>query len=75
MFAPSKATFARAPSKSHGAPSGGVERKVAPPGTRGRIDMALVRQVLGSTRLLPEGYHICWDGLQKRWLASLRGKR
>ena len=40
MFAPSKATFARAPSKSHGAPSGGVERKVVPPGTRGRIDMA-----------------------------------
>lgn len=55
MFAPSKATFARAPSKSHGAPSGGVERKVAPPGTRGRIDMALVRQVLGSIYSIAAG--------------------
>ncbi len=71
---PWKATLARAPSKSHGDPSPWVKRKVAPPGTHGRTDMALVRQVLGPTRFMPEGYHIRWDGLRKRWLGSFRHK-
>lgn len=73
VFAPSQATLARAPTRNHAGPSPGVKRKVAPPGTHGRTDMALVRQVLGS-RKLPEGYYIRWDGLAKRWLGSFRGK-
>lgn len=48
-------------------------RKRAPPGTHGRTDMALVRHVLGR-KTLPQGYHIRWDGLRKRWLAEFRGK-
>eukprot|EP00434_Breviolum_minutum_P026195 symbB.v1.2.023156.t3/scaffold2099.1/size89596/3 len=41
--------------------------------THGRTDVAFVRHVLGR-KMLPEGYHIRWDGLRKRWLAQFRGK-
>jgi len=46
---------------------------MAPPGTHGRADMALVRHILG-VQMLPEGHHVRWDSLRKRWLRSFRGK-
>ena len=46
---------------------------MAPPGTHGRADMALVRHIFG-VQMLPEGHRIRWDGLRKRWLRTFRGK-